>query len=103
MTKKHFVGQSTLASDLLDLIHSDVCGPLNTQARGEFSYFITFTDNHSWYGYVYLMRYKSEAFGRFKEFRLKVKKQTDCKSEALQSDRGGDVFEWGILRLPKKE
>ncbi|KAL0362005.1 UNVERIFIED_CONTAM: Retrovirus-related Pol polyprotein from transposon TNT 1-94 [Sesamum calycinum] len=60
MTKKHFVGQSTLASDLLDLIHSDVCGPLNTQARGEFSYFITFTDNHSRYGYVYIMRYKSE-------------------------------------------
>ncbi|KAL0278085.1 UNVERIFIED_CONTAM: hypothetical protein Sradi_7296700, partial [Sesamum radiatum] len=47
MTKKPFVGQSTLASGLLDLIHSDVCGPLNTQARGGFSYFITFTDDHS--------------------------------------------------------
>ncbi|KAL0439386.1 UNVERIFIED_CONTAM: hypothetical protein Slati_2421600 [Sesamum latifolium] len=34
MTKKPFVGQSTLASGLLDLIHSDVYGPLNTQARG---------------------------------------------------------------------
>ncbi|KAL0290817.1 UNVERIFIED_CONTAM: hypothetical protein Sradi_7042000 [Sesamum radiatum] len=30
-----------------------------------FSYFITFTDDHSRYGYVYLMRYKSEAFERF--------------------------------------
>ncbi|KAK4397622.1 Retrovirus-related Pol polyprotein from transposon TNT 1-94 [Sesamum angolense] len=88
MTKKHFVGQSMLASNLLDLIHSDVCGPLNTQARGEFSYLITFTDNHSWYGYVYLMRYKSEAFGRFKEFNLKVEKQTGRKIEALRSDRG---------------
>ncbi|KAL0434212.1 UNVERIFIED_CONTAM: hypothetical protein Slati_2755500 [Sesamum latifolium] len=47
MTKKPFVGQSTLASGLLDLIHSDVCGLLNTQARGAFSYFITFTDDHS--------------------------------------------------------
>ncbi|KAL0287935.1 UNVERIFIED_CONTAM: Retrovirus-related Pol polyprotein from transposon TNT 1-94 [Sesamum calycinum] len=42
----------------------DICGPLNTQAKGGFSYFITFTDDHSRYGYVYLMRYKSEAFVR---------------------------------------
>ncbi|KAK4397458.1 Retrovirus-related Pol polyprotein from transposon TNT 1-94 [Sesamum angolense] len=47
MTKKPFVGQSKLASGLLDLIHSDVCGPLNAQARGGFSYFITFADDHS--------------------------------------------------------
>ncbi|KAK4407796.1 Retrovirus-related Pol polyprotein from transposon TNT 1-94 [Sesamum angolense] len=70
MTRKPFVGQSKLANGLLDLIHTDVCGPLNTQARGGFSYFIMFTDDHSRYGYVYLMRCKSEAFVRFKEFRF---------------------------------
>ncbi|KAL0373984.1 UNVERIFIED_CONTAM: hypothetical protein Sradi_3314100 [Sesamum radiatum] len=42
-----------------------VCGPLSIPARGGFSSFITFIDDHSRYGYVYLMRYKSEAFGRF--------------------------------------
>ncbi|KAL0394340.1 UNVERIFIED_CONTAM: hypothetical protein Slati_4400200 [Sesamum latifolium] len=56
MTKKPFVRQSALASGLLDLIHTDVCGPLNTPTRGGYSYFITFTDDHSRYGYVYLMR-----------------------------------------------
>ncbi|KAL0284849.1 UNVERIFIED_CONTAM: hypothetical protein Sangu_2806100 [Sesamum angustifolium] len=30
MTKKPFVGQSKLANGLLDLIHTDVCGTLNT-------------------------------------------------------------------------
>ncbi|KAL2252665.1 UNVERIFIED_CONTAM: Retrovirus-related Pol polyprotein from transposon TNT 1-94 [Sesamum indicum] len=79
MTKKPFVGQSTLVSCLLDLIYSDVCGPLNTQVGGGFFYFITFADDHSRYGYVYLMRYKYEAFGRFKEFRLEVENQTDRK------------------------
>ncbi|KAL0406244.1 UNVERIFIED_CONTAM: hypothetical protein Slati_3938300 [Sesamum latifolium] len=63
MTKKPFVGQSAIAKGLLDLVHTDVCGPLSIPARGGFSYFITFTDDHSRYGYVYLMRYKSEAFG----------------------------------------
>ncbi|KAL0367347.1 UNVERIFIED_CONTAM: Retrovirus-related Pol polyprotein from transposon RE2 [Sesamum radiatum] len=41
------------------------------------------------YGYVYLMRYKSEAFGRFKEYRLEVENQTNSKIKVLRSDRGG--------------
>ncbi|KAL0405598.1 UNVERIFIED_CONTAM: hypothetical protein Slati_3873700 [Sesamum latifolium] len=88
MTKKPFVGQSAIANGLLDLVHIDVCGPLSIPARGGFSYFITFTDDHSRYGYVYLMRYKSEAFGRFKEYRLEVENQTNRKIKVLQSDRG---------------
>ncbi|KAL0307451.1 UNVERIFIED_CONTAM: hypothetical protein Scaly_2982200 [Sesamum calycinum] len=59
--------------------NQDVCRPLNTQARGGFSYFITFTDDHSWYGYVYLMRYKSKAFVRFEKFRLEVEKKLVAK------------------------
>ncbi|KAL0404281.1 UNVERIFIED_CONTAM: hypothetical protein Sradi_2068900 [Sesamum radiatum] len=47
MTKKPFVGQSAIAKGLLDLVHTDVCGPLSVPARGGFSYFITFTDDHS--------------------------------------------------------
>ncbi|KAL0445517.1 UNVERIFIED_CONTAM: hypothetical protein Slati_1679600, partial [Sesamum latifolium] len=57
-----------------------------------FSYFITFIDDHSRYGYVYLMRYKSEAFGRFKEYRLEVENQTNRKIKALRSDRGGEYL-----------
>ncbi|KAL0345756.1 UNVERIFIED_CONTAM: Transposon Ty2-B Gag-Pol polyprotein [Sesamum radiatum] len=92
MTKKPFVGQSAIANGLLDLVHTDVCGPLSIPARGGFSYFITFTDDHSRYGYVYLMRYKSEAFGRFKEYRLEVENQTNRKIKALRSDRGGEYL-----------
>ncbi|KAK4404406.1 Retrovirus-related Pol polyprotein from transposon TNT 1-94 [Sesamum angolense] len=92
MTKKPFVGQSKLANGLLDLIHTDVCGPLNTQARGGFSYFIIFIDDHSRYGYVYLMRNKFEAFVRFKEFRLEVENQTDRKIKTLRSDRGREYL-----------
>ncbi|KAL0319632.1 UNVERIFIED_CONTAM: Retrovirus-related Pol polyprotein from transposon TNT 1-94 [Sesamum radiatum] len=55
ITKKPFVGQSAIAKGLLDLVHTDVCGPLSIPATGGFSYFINFTDDHSWYGYVYLM------------------------------------------------
>ncbi|KAL0434207.1 UNVERIFIED_CONTAM: hypothetical protein Slati_2755000 [Sesamum latifolium] len=66
----------------------DVCGPLSIPARGGFSYFITFTDDHSRYGYVYLMRYKSEAFGRFKEYRLEVENQTNRKKKPFDRTEG---------------
>ncbi|KAL0373309.1 UNVERIFIED_CONTAM: hypothetical protein Sradi_3246600 [Sesamum radiatum] len=92
MIKKPFVGQSTIANGLLDLIHTDVCKPLNTSARGGYSYFITFTDDHSQYGYVYLIRYKFEAFGTFKEYRLEVENQTDRKIKAFWLDRGGEYL-----------
>jgi len=72
MTKAPFAGQSERASDLLGLVHTDVCGPMSSTARGGFQYFITFTDDFSRYGYVYLMRNKSESFERFKEFQNEV-------------------------------
>ena len=66
MTKSPFKGKDERASMLLGLIHVDVCGPQNINAEGGFSYFITFLDDHSRFGYVYLMKYKSEAFEMFK-------------------------------------
>ncbi|KAL0455294.1 UNVERIFIED_CONTAM: hypothetical protein Slati_0868600 [Sesamum latifolium] len=102
MARKSIVGQSALANGLLDLIHTDVCGPLNTQGRGGFSYFITFIDDHSRYGYVYLMRYKSEAFVKFKEFRLEVENQTGHKIKTHRSDRGGEYLSGQFLHYLKK-
>ena len=92
MTKTPFTGNSTRADDLLGLIHSDVCGPFNSTARGGFHYFITFTDDFSRYGYVYLMKHKSEAFEKFKEFKNEVQNQLDKSIKVLRSDRGGEYL-----------
>jgi hypothetical protein len=68
MSKTPFTGQSERANDFLGLVNTDVCGPMSSMARGGFQYFITFTDDISRYGYIYLMRHKSESFENFKEF-----------------------------------
>ena len=57
----------------MELIHSDVCGPMLTHVIGGYSYFITFTDDFSRYGHVYLMKYKSEAFEKFRELRWRTR------------------------------
>ena len=88
MTKSPFTRKGERAGLLLGLIHSDVYGPLNTISKRDYSYFITFTDDHSRFGYVYQMKYKSEAFERFKEFRVEVEKQIRKSILALRSDRG---------------
>jgi len=92
MTKTPFGGKGQRASETLELIHSDVCGPMTTHARGGFSYFITFIDDYSRYGYLYLMKYKSEAFEKFKEFRNEVEKQLGKSIKTLRSDRGGEYL-----------
>ena len=97
MTKSPFVGQVERAKHLLDLIHTDVCGPLNVSAHGNYNYFLTFTDNFSRYGYVYLLRYKSEVFEKFKEFRTEVEKQTGLSIKTLRSDRGGEYLSTEFL------
>ena len=57
-------------------MHNDVCGPINIQARGGYEYFVTFVDDYSRFGYVYLMHRKSDTFDFFREFKTEAKKQT---------------------------
>ena len=76
------------------IIHTDVCGPMSIPARGGFLYFITFTDDISRYGYIYLMKHKSETFEKFKEFQNEVENQRGKKIKFLRSDRGGEYLSY---------
>ena len=68
MTKTPFSGTTERATDLLEIIHTDVCSPMSAEAHGGYHYFLTFTDDLSRYGYIYLMKYTFETFEKFKEF-----------------------------------
>nr|GEY83684.1 hypothetical protein [Tanacetum cinerariifolium] len=68
MAKKPYTHQLERAKDLLGLIHTDVCGPFKIMSRQEASYFVTFNDDFSRYGYVYLLKHKNEVFETFKVF-----------------------------------
>ena len=71
MTETPFSGMMERASDLLEIIHADVCGPMSVEARGGYRYVLMFIDDLSRYGYVYLMKHKSETFEKFKLFQMK--------------------------------
>ncbi|KAJ9547335.1 hypothetical protein OSB04_019878 [Centaurea solstitialis] len=92
MTKQPFNSENERATDLLEIVHTDVCGPFSHVARGGYRYFITFTDDFSRYGYVYLMRHKSETFEKFKEYQNEVHNLLDKRIKFLRSDRGGEYL-----------
>ena len=76
MTKTPFSGTMEQATDLLEIIQTDVCGPMSVDAHGGYRYFLTLTDDLSRYGYIYLMKHKSEIVERFKEFQSEVEKSS---------------------------
>ncbi|GJV50511.1 zinc finger, CCHC-type containing protein [Tanacetum coccineum] len=92
MTRKSFPRRPERATDLLGIIHTDVCGPLRHVSRQGASYFITFTDDYSHYGYVYLLKHKHEVFETFKVFKNEVENQLGKTIKALRSDRGGEYI-----------
>ncbi|KAL4033283.1 hypothetical protein IC575_006370 [Cucumis melo] len=93
MTKRPFTGKGHKAKEPLELVHSDLCGPMNVKARGGFEYFITFTDDYSRYGYVYLMQHKSEALEKFKEYKAEVENALSKTIKTFRSDRGGEYMD----------
>ena len=97
MARKPFSHVGERATDLLGLIHTDVCGPFRTMSREGANYFITFTDDFSRYGYVYLIKHKHEAFETFKVFQSEVENQLGKTIKALRSDRGGEYMSQEFL------
>ncbi|RDX83545.1 hypothetical protein CR513_35524, partial [Mucuna pruriens] len=80
------------AKDVLELIHTDICGPFPTASWNGQQYFITFIDDYSRCGYLYLIHEKSQSLDVFKSFKAEVELQLGKKIKAVKSDRGGEYY-----------
>ena len=78
------------ASEILQLVHADICGPIKPISNSKKRYLITFTDDFSRKTWVYFLIEKSEAFVVFKRFKIHVEKETNSFIRALRTDRGGE-------------
>lgn len=76
------------SKQLLEIIHTDLCGPMPQPTIGGSRYILTFIDDFSRYCYVYFLQKKSETLEKFKEFKEEVEKLTENKIKYLQSDNG---------------
>ena len=79
--------------DVLELIHTDICGPFPTPSWNGQQYFITFIDDYSWYDILYLIHEKSQSLDVFKNFKAKVENQLSKKIKTVRSDRGSEYYD----------
>ena len=80
------------ATQILQLIHADICGPLKPNSNSGKRYLITFIDDFSRKFWVYFLAEKAEAFVTFKIFKIHVEKETDSTIKCLRTDRGGEFM-----------
>lgn len=76
------------ASEPLELVHSDICGPMETPSLGGNKYFLTFIDDFSRYTFVYFLKGKDEVCRIFMEFCTMVETQLGRRLKCLRSDNG---------------
>ena len=76
------------ASAHLQLVHSDLCGPLPVVSFSGYKYFLTFIDDLSRHTWVYFLKLKSEVFNMFLAFKAIVEKQSGHQILNLRSDNG---------------
>ncbi|GKA27145.1 retrotransposon protein, putative, ty1-copia subclass [Tanacetum coccineum] len=103
MARKPYTHQVKRAKDLLGLIHTDVCRPFRTVSKQGASYFVTFTNDFSRYGYVYLLKHKHEVFETFKVFQKEVENQLGETIKSLRYDRGGEYISQEFLDHLKED
>ncbi|RDX88618.1 hypothetical protein CR513_29764, partial [Mucuna pruriens] len=77
-------------SELLELVHSDVCGPLKVKSFSGALYFVTFIDDCSRKLWVYVLKTKDQVLEKFKQFQALVERQSGKKVKCIRSDNGGE-------------
>ena len=66
-SSKFPVEQSKRADEVPCLVHTDVCGKVDTKSLSAGDYFLTFIDDETRYGWVYTLKTKDEVFQKFVE------------------------------------
>lgn len=74
----------------MQLIHSDVCGPMQTESIGGAKYFVTFIDDYSRCCKVYFLKQKNEVLNKFKEFERTFSNECGQSVTRLRTDNGGE-------------
>ncbi|UYV64139.1 hypothetical protein LAZ67_2006688, partial [Cordylochernes scorpioides] len=82
----------TRAREPLELIHTDICGPMRTKSLGGALYFSTFIDDFSGFIFTFIMKSRSEVFKGFRIFKNYAEKQTGKRLKCIRSDNAPEYL-----------
>jgi transposase InsO family protein len=86
--RKPFPKSTWRSIQKLQLIHTDVAGPLSTPSIKGSRYYILFIDDFTRMCWIFFMKYKSEVAGIFWQFKKNVENKSSCRIQAIRSDNG---------------
>ena len=90
-------------TQVLELIHSDVLGPIWPDLIGGKKYVLTFIDDSTRRSLIYLMKYKSEVMKKFIEWKALVERQSERKIKCIRSDNGGEFMSTEFVNYLRRE
>lgn len=90
LMKATFLRSDTRSNGVLDLVHSDICGPMSTDSIRGYKYFVSFIDDFSRKTWAYFLKTKDEVSSRFQQFKSLVENVTSRKVKVLRLDNGSE-------------
>jgi len=83
---------ATRANEPLELVHSDLCGPITPTTFGGAKYYILFVDDFTRMMHIYPLKGKTtaEVLERFKEYKAEVEKQTGNEIKRSRTNGGSE-------------
>ncbi|KAI5327124.1 hypothetical protein L3X38_026520 [Prunus dulcis] len=85
-------GHAQRKPNVLDVVYSDVCGPMTISTLGGARYFVTFIDDHSRKVWAYALRTKDQVYEVFKQFHASVERETSRIFKCIRTDNGGEYM-----------
>ena len=81
-----FKSKGSKSTKPLELVHSDVSGKMDTPSLGEGEYFLTFIDDYTHYTWVYVLKWKSEVFDKFQNWKALIENESGHELKVLRTD-----------------
>lgn len=105
MGKHHrapFKESASSATEVCSIIHTDLCGPIETKSIGGASYMLLFKDDYSPFCVVYFLKSKTEISEYFSKFLSLSENQTGKKVKLLRSDNGTEFVNSEMRKIMER-
>lgn len=86
-------------ADVLELIHTNICGPITPTAMGGHKCFSTFIDDFIRFGWIGFLQEKYSSLNAFKSFKVIIELKRNKMINCVRFDRGGKYCGADLVRL----
>ena len=100
LTQRPFPKESFRKTEMLDLVHTDLSGPMCTESMGGGRYFMMFVEDSTRWTEVKFLKSKNQALDAFKSYKNLVETQTGRKIKCVQSDNGTEYCNNSFNEFP---